>query len=151
VEVEAREERISKLENDLAEKQGEISTLVSRCVELAAAVEKAGEKAKVATLGSESSTAVERERDDIKNRNAFLEEERDRLQLLVVELEDELHEKTMLSKFISRMKSLGRPQSLQPKLYGNKSAKSEFKPKVVKQHLTGSARPGYLLTEKQAD
>jgi hypothetical protein len=86
--VEAHEERIRKLENDLAEKQDEISSLLSRCVELAAAVD----EAEVASLGSESSAVVERERDVINNRNAFLEEERDRFQLLVVELEDELRE-----------------------------------------------------------
>jgi hypothetical protein len=90
--VETPEERISKLENDLTEKQDEISSLLSRCVELAAAVEEANEKAEGATLGSESSAVVERERDDVKNRNAFLEEDRDRRQLLVVELEDELRE-----------------------------------------------------------
>jgi hypothetical protein len=60
-------------------------------------------------------------------------------QLFVVELleDDLLMRKTMLCKFISRMKSLGRPQLAQ--LYGNKSAKSEFA--AVKQHLTGSASP----------
>jgi hypothetical protein len=85
-EVQAREERISELENDLAEKQDEISSLQSRCVELAS------EKAQVALLGSNSSAGVdlERERDDLKNRNTLLEQERDRLRLLVEQLQDEL-------------------------------------------------------------
>jgi hypothetical protein len=103
-EVEACEERISKL---VAEKQDEISSLQSRCVELAAAVKEASEKLEMEVetglevaaeaerhLAGEQRYDLERERysDDLKNSNTVLGQERDRLQLLVVELEDELGE-----------------------------------------------------------
>lgn len=56
--VEGRREIISKLENDLAGKQDEISSLRSRCVELAAAAEEARGRPEVALRGSESSAGA---------------------------------------------------------------------------------------------
>jgi hypothetical protein len=62
-------------------------------------------------------------------------------------LEDELRmSKTMLCKFISRMKSLGRLQSLHEVLRETSPAKSEFESSQAA--FDGERQSGYLLTEK---